>query len=126
MRKALFQSLQAEQLEQLLDTGLDRGRFPFFDRQPESDVVKHRHVAEERIVLENESNIALLDFDIVDPLAANKNVPGARRFQPGNQPQDGGLAAAAGTQQRQQFSFADGKTDIANSLDFAKSLADLS
>ena len=51
-------------------------------------------------MLKDKTDVALLDGNIVDPLAANEDVAFGRHFQAGDHAQHGRLAAAARAQQR--------------------------
>ena len=51
---------QVDELEQLVDPGLDLVLGPLADLQPERDVLGHRHVLEDGVVLEHEADVALL------------------------------------------------------------------
>ena len=84
------------------DGRTERGR----TREPEGDVLEHRHVAEQRIVLEDEPHT---------PVARSlpSNVPARRRaqrlagsgpdFQAGDDAQERSLSRAGWPQQRHQF-----------------------
>ena len=39
--------------------------FPFFDFESERDVLEHVHVFEQRVILENKTDISLLHRDVV-------------------------------------------------------------
>ncbi|SPZ06525.1 Uncharacterised protein [Pseudomonas aeruginosa] len=97
---AVGEPVELHHVEQLVDLGLDRG----FARplalglhaQAEGDVVEHRHVAEQRVVLEDEADVAVAHVVLRDVLAMEHDVAGVRGFQPGDDPQQGGLAAPGG------------------------------
>src|SRR6185312_14830492 len=76
-------------------------------------------------ILEDEANVALLDGEIVDALAANMDVALGRHFQSGDHAEHCCLATAAGAEQRHQFAFPDGKTDRVDGNHVAESLADV-
>ena len=100
MRVALQESLQFQQRGQFRHTRLIWLAVPFFDLQTESDVSGDGHVAEERVILEDKPDVALADGDIVDLRAANENATAFGCFQSGDEAEDGGFAAAAGTRER--------------------------
>ena len=55
-------------------------------------------VGKQRVVLENQTDIALVDRDVVDAPASDVDVARCRLHQPGDGPQDGGFAAAGWTE----------------------------
>jgi len=75
---------------------------------------------------ENKTDIPLPHGNIVHPLAANQDVAAGRHFEPGNHAQHRRLAAAAGAEQRHEFAFLDGESDVANGLHFAELLGNVS
>jgi hypothetical protein len=58
-RQALVHAFEGHQLEQFLAAGTALGRLRAPDAQREFDVVGHRHVAEQRVVLEHEPDPAV-------------------------------------------------------------------
>ena len=95
------------------------------DSQTEGDVLKDRHVAKQRVVLKHEADLALTHMHIGGVFTAEVNAAGVRGFQPGNDAQQRGLAAARGPEQRDQFARIDVETDIAERLEIAEILADV-
>ena len=101
MRVTAFEFLKSEQLEQFVNARLDVGTLPFFDLEAEGDVFEYIHVLEQRVILEHEPDVALLNREVVDALAANVDVAVGRHFQAGDHAEHGRFAAAAGSEQRQ-------------------------
>src|SRR5881396_2634202 len=56
----IAEGAELDQLEEVLHTALDLRLRLLADRETETDVVAHRHVAEQRVVLEDEPDAALL------------------------------------------------------------------
>ena len=83
------------------------------------------HVLEQGVILEDETDVALLDRRLVDAVAADEDVAGGGHFQAGDHAQDGGLAAAAGTEQGHQLALLDGEGDVADGGDVAELLGDV-
>ena len=79
------------------------------------------HVLEQRVVLEHEPDVAALNGDIVDAVAANEDVAAGGHFQAGDHAQDGRLAAAAGPEQGHQLSLFDGEGDALDGGNIAES-----
>ncbi len=112
MRVTLLEAVQIEHVQQLLDSGPDGRSLPALDLKPESDVLEHIHVLEQRVVLEHEADVAVLDGDIIDPLAFDQHVARGGHFQPGDHAQHSRLAAAARAEQGHQLAFLDGEGDV--------------
>ena len=64
------------------------------DAQAISHVVVHAHVRIERVVLEHHRDVAVLGLEFVHHAAADRDLAGADRLEPGDHAQQGGLAAA--------------------------------
>ena len=122
---ALLQALQPKESQQLRDPRFDLRPRPFLDLQAEGDVLEDVHVLEQRVVLEHEADVALLDRQIVDALTPDEHVAIGGPFQPGDHPQHGGLAAAAGPEQGHQLAFPDGEGDLVDRGDLAELLGNV-
>ena len=70
-----------------------------FDAQAEGDVLEHRHVAEQRVVLEDEADVALAGMQVGGLGAGEQDVALIGRFHAGDDAQQRRLAAAGGTEQ---------------------------
>ena len=64
-----------------LDLGLDGSRSPGQDAKSERDVLEHRHVAEESVMLKNETYLAIANADVARVLAVKQHLAGVRRFE---------------------------------------------
>ena len=71
--------------------------------QGEGHVFIDRHVRVERVVLEDHGDIPVLGFHVVHPLVADEQVALGDVLQSGHHPQGGGLAAAGGAYQHDEF-----------------------
>src|SRR5579871_2572559 len=69
-------------------------------------------MTEERIVLKDEADVAVAGGLIGDVVFAGQNGPLVRIFQPGNDAQQGGLAAAGRAQQSNQRTFGHVERDV--------------
>ncbi|KAG0926323.1 hypothetical protein G6F31_018430 [Rhizopus arrhizus] len=78
--------------------------------QAEGDVLEHRHVLEQRIVLEYEADLTLAHIDRGGVFAGEQHTAGIGRLQPRDDAQQRGLAAAGRPQQRHELA----RFDIAN------------
>ena len=125
MRQSLFKALEFQQLQQFRHARLDVSRLPLLYLQSEGHVLEHVHGVEERVVLEHEADVALLDLDVIHALTADVDVAFGRTFQTRDHAEHRGLAAAAGAKQRDQFAFVDGETHVTHRLHVAEMLADV-
>ncbi len=93
-RQAFVHVLERHELEQLLAPGAPIGRLHAPHAQCEFDVVRHGHVAEQRVILENQphATIACPYVGHVAPMQRNAAVIDAG--QPRDGPQQGTLAAS--------------------------------
>jgi hypothetical protein len=87
-RIAAFEPGELDEVEKLRsatpDLLLGRPARPRPHLQPEADVVGHRHVAEQGILLEDEADIALLHRAVRGVLVAEEYGPLRRVLQPGD------------------------------------------
>ena len=123
--EAVFQILQAEQINQLGHACDAVGLRPLLDFEAEGDVVRHAHALEERVALEDEADVALLHRHVVDALAAHENLAIGRRFKAGNHAQHGGLAATGRAEQRDELAVGDGEAHVVDGGDAAELLGDV-
>jgi hypothetical protein len=107
VRQTASETLEPEELEQFVHAGLDFSRRGLSDLETEGDVVEHAHRLEERIALEHEADVALLDGHIVDAFTADEQVSGGGNLQPCDHAQHGGLAATARSKQCHEFAIGD-------------------
>ena len=112
-RVAVCQPVQLHQAQQvmhlLLDHGL-RGSCCFgFHAQAKGHVVKHTHVAKQRVMLKHKAHVALAHVFVGGVCAVEQDVPLVSSFQPGDDAQQRGLAAARGAQQGDKFAGFDGQ-----------------
>ena len=115
-RVAAGQPVELHQIQQFLDPRADRG-LVLADRarlhpQAERDVLEHRHVAEQRVMLKHEADMALAGAVRQRVLAVERNLAGVGPVQPGDDPQQRGLARARRPEQRQQLAIGDLEVDI--------------
>ena len=96
--------LQAEALQPLVGAAPCRHPRHPARAQPERDVVEHREVGEEGVVLEDDAHSPRLRLDpgvgggVLEHLAVEHDVPVATVLQPGEDAQHGGLAGSIGAQ----------------------------
>ncbi len=86
--------------------------------QPESDIAPHRHMREQRTFLGHIANTTFFTghkavAGIIDHLSSESHFPGIGPLEPGNDPQQGGLAAARRTQDGRERLLSHGQIDAA-------------
>src|SRR6185369_1973878 len=91
--------------------------------QSEGDVFEHRHVPKERVMLEDESDIAVARAQVGRLFAIKADQPGVGHFQARDYTQQGGLARSGRTEQRHQFACRNIKADIVDRHERAEALA---
>ena len=109
--------LEAEHLRRLADPALDLrlGRVP--QLQPEGQVVRHRHVRVQRVVLEHHRDVAVLRRQVVDHPLADRDGPAGDLLQPGDGPQRGRLPAPGRPDEHHELAFLHLKVQVVERLD---------
>ena len=93
-------------------------RSPALDER-KGDVLEHRLVREERVVLEHDAHIAPEGRDIAQRAVVEGDVAGCHRLEAGEHQQDGGLARARRPEQRQELAPADFEIEAVHDIDAA-------
>ena len=127
-RIAFAQGPELHQIEQLLhpprDLRLGRAGAALAHGQPEADIVGHRHVAEQRILLEHEADAAIRDRLVGNIHAVECDRAAVGEFQPGDDPQQGRLSRARRPQQSEEFPRPRLKIDVAERSEAAEAFRD--
>jgi len=111
-------AFQLHELEQCMNTLPDfvfaRAIFTRADRQTECHIFKDVHVPKQRIMLKDKSHTTLPDGLGADVVVMEQNRPTARvgLLQPGNNSEQGCLAAAGRPQQGHQLAVTNRQADI--------------
>ncbi len=92
--------------------------------QPIGHVVGDVQVGEQRVGLEDDAVVALRRRQRGDVLAAQLDAPGGLRLQPGDDAQDGRLAAARGAEEADELALRDLQVDALQRDEVAELLAD--
>ena len=121
---ALRETLELDELQELVDPLLDLGLGPLPDLQAERHVVVHGHVLEGGVVLEDEADAAFLRRAAGDVLVVDEDGALVGRLEPGDDPQQRGLAAAARTEERRQRSGPDLHGDVVERDEVVEALRD--
>ena len=103
---------QSDDLEELIDARRDLRFRTLAHAQPEGHVVAYGHVLEGGVVLEDETDTAVLRAEPGDVAVVDDHGAGVGLLQPGYGAQQGGLSGAGRAQQRGQGAFGDGERDI--------------
>ena len=99
---ALAEVGQADQLEQLVDTGFDLGLGTVADLEPEGHVAPHGEVTEGRVVLEAEPDAAAARRRVRQILTLNADDAAVRRVEAGDDAQQRRLATTARAEEGRQ------------------------
>src|SRR5437868_2503309 len=120
------QPIELHEIEQFLDARADRcvifADRPRLHAQAERDILEHRHVTEQRVVLEYESHLTLAGPPDKRVFAVERDLAGIRPIEACNDPQQRGLARTRRAEQRQQFAIADLEIDAVKSGERAEFL----
>ncbi len=84
---------------------------------------KHAHVREQRIVLKDGVDIAVVRRQLADVVSTEKHGTGRGQFESGDHSQHRGLAATRGAEQREELALVDFEVDVVDGDDIAVVLA---
>jgi hypothetical protein len=124
---ALQQRPQLQPVGRGFDARGDLGLRHAAQREPERQVLGHGHVRVQRVALEHHRDVAILRRDVVDHAVVDAQRAAADLLQPGDHPQQRGLAAARRPDQHQQLAVGDLEAgavhgDVAVRVDLAESI----
>ena len=97
-----LQPFQLDQGEELLHALPSARLRPAAHAEPEGDVVEHAHVPEERVVLEDEADVALAHADLGDVLVVVAHRAVVGDLEPGDDPEQRRLPRARGPEQGEE------------------------
>jgi hypothetical protein len=92
-RLAVEELAEAEHASDLLDAALALVARHLAHLEAEGDVVAHRHVRVQRIVLEHHCDVPLLRLERVNDAIPDPDLPLCDRLEAGRHPERGGLSA---------------------------------
>src|SRR5208282_1012948 len=125
-RVAIGKKVELHEFQQFMhaprDHGLVGALAPRNHAHPESDVFEHRHVAEQRVVLKYETDLALANLDGAGVLAMEQHLARVGRLEPSDYPEQRGLARTRQPEQRDQLAGFDMQVDIVNRNELAELL----
>ena len=120
--QARAKALEAHGFQPGFGAVADFGAGQALDRQAVAHVFQHGHMGKERVGLEHHRHASIGGGQVGDILAPDQDAPGAGAFQPGDQAQGGGLAAARGAQQGDQRAGGDVEREWLERHDIAEGL----
>ena len=115
--QAVVHAFECNELQQLLATRAPLGRLHLAHAQRELDVVGDRHVPEQRVVLEDEPDLALAHVHVRHVAAMQRDAPVVDFSEPCDRAQQGALAAAARAEQHQELALVDVQRDVVDDRD---------
>ena len=107
---------QLERLGRLADPLVDLVLGDLGELEGEPDVVVHRHVRVQGVVLEHHRDVAIFRLDVVDDLLTDAHLATRDRLEPGDHPQCGGLAAARRADEHQELAVGDVEAEVVNGV----------
>ena len=127
-RKAAAKSVKLHELQKLRDARRDRRprgtRASGTNSQTVADIVGDGHMFEERIVLKNHADMAVLHGQIGRVLAVEEDPAAIGRIEARDHPQQRRLAGARGSKQRDEFARLNVEADVAQGRKGAEILLD--
>ena len=106
-----FVFVQSDLMERVAHAALDRLPIDLSHAQAEGDVLGHAHVRKNRVVLEHDSDIALLGRTVDDVVAVDQDLPLVRRDEASDHPQGRGFAAARWAEEGEELAGRDLEAD---------------
>src|SRR4029077_14217173 len=129
-RIAVGEEVELHQFQQFMDAALDFGlggpRSAREHAKSKRDIFKYRHVAEERVMLKNETDLAIANADVARVLAMEEHLAGVGCFEARDNSEQRRLARARQSQQRDQLAGLDMEADMIDRNEVAELLADVS
>jgi hypothetical protein len=89
------------------------------DHQSIGDVLHHRHVGKQCVILENGIHVAFIGRNVAGVGAVNQDFAGGGPFEAGNQPEAGCLPGAGWAEHGKEFTVGHFKTDAVNGADLS-------
>ena len=123
-RLALLEPRQPDQGQHVAHPPGDLARRRAAHREAEGDVVEHGHVGKQRVVLEHHADAATAHRDVLHRYPADGDFAAVGLDKAGDGAQQGGLAAAAGAQQRTERAVGEVEGDAIERRGLAVALGD--
>jgi hypothetical protein len=113
-----------DQFEHALDRLAGLGLGITGDLQAEGDVVPHRHVREQGVILKDGVDAPQVGRQTGDVAPVQKDASGIRGFEPAQHAQERRLAAPARAEQREEFAFLYGQRHVVDRRQLPEPLGD--
>ena len=124
-RPALGEFAHVDEIKHLGDARRDLRLGPFVRLEAVGDVLCHRHVREQRIVLEHNADAAFARREVVDGLTVEQHMPLALADEARHDAQQRGLAAAGGAKQRHHLAAGYIQINVFHGNEIAEPLRDV-
>ena len=124
-RLARQQRVELQHPRRFLDAAVDLGLGQLDVAQAEGQVVAHRHVRIQRVVLEHHGQLPQARRRMGDVLPADQDASGRHFLQPGDHAQQAGLAAARRAEEHDELARRHVERQVGDDLHRAIALADL-
>ena len=119
------EALQLDEVQELVDAVGDLGLRPLAHFQAEGDVLADGHVLERGVVLEHEADVSLLGCERGCVLAAEEDLAGVCRLEPGDDSEQGRLSGAARAEESGERTRLHVERDILEGDEVAEPLRDV-
>ncbi len=121
-RKALEQVVKAQDPRSTRDRGIDLVLRLLGDLERKGNVLGHRHVRIEGVVLEHHRHVALDGIDEVHEPVSDHDLTCIGVFEAGDDAEDRALPASGRAEQDEELAVGDPERDVADRLDLAETL----
>jgi hypothetical protein len=121
-RLAIAQVFEPDHREGIRDPGGPLLPGHLAHHQPVADVLRDRHVREQRVVLEDRVDVPVERWEIRDVLSVQEDQPRRRLLEPGDHPQAGRLARPRRAQEGEELAWLDVERDAVDGNDLAEAL----
>ncbi|MCY1537219.1 hypothetical protein D9M68_727070 [compost metagenome] len=109
---AVAEGVQLDHGQRALDPLAGVGLAQAAHREREGQVLGHRHVREQCVVLEHHADVTLVRGHVVDRATAQQDLAIGGGFEPGEHHQAGGLAGAGRPEQGEELAFANVQVEV--------------
>ena len=109
--------LELEDRRRLAHPAVDLGPRDPGQLEGEADVVEHRHVGVQRVVLEHHRDVPVLGLDVVDDPVADPQLAAGDRLQTGDHAQGGRLPAAGRSDEHEELAVGDVEAEVVDRLE---------
>jgi hypothetical protein len=121
----VHQRADVEQRRGGLDAARDLGLGQLAAPESERQVVEHRHLRVQRVVLEHHRDVPLARRDPVHDPVADQHLAGRHRLETRQHPQRRGLARARRPDEHHELAVTDVEREAAHGLDLPEALVDV-